>query len=149
MVIFFDFLRMEKFNMKLWIFTLLSMLLFTFFMYPIPLFHIPPYYTALFFINLGLVCWVTNLEILQRTGISIDALLRQRNDSFELRNIYSIIVYLFSLTLVSCYLYKRAELFVDEENAEWIPLFTYLIIVIVLFNPTDFFYYKERMSFQR
>lgn len=192
-----------KYKTLLWISTLILLSLYSIqtFSHLLSVSGVPVYFSVLFLILLGLLCWTSNLWILNKSGIQTHRLLslRKGTDSsplsppssnnnnnnngllsptlgtppsqinllsnnnnnshslpelttlIETKRLCTLFLSLATLSMGSFYLFLHwsAKEGQNEEKAEFIPFWTYIILLGWLMNPFQVFFYKERMEFWR
>lgn len=129
--------------------------------------NLPVYFSVLFLLNLGLLCWITNLYILNVSGIPTKRLLGLTVDTVpsvgrlspsgspgagiysDLGGLTSLNLTLTTVSLVSFLVFLAFETVHGEERAEWIPLWTYIGLGAFFLNPWPIGYYKERLELSR
>ena len=111
----------------------------------------PVYFRVLLLFNLGLLCWITNLYILNRSGIQTHKLLsiRPTEPRIDLAHLYTLNVLFTGLTLASLHLFLNYQLIYGEEYSEFIPMWTFILFLGILVNPQRMGWYKERRDFWR
>jgi hypothetical protein len=136
------------------------------------LLSVPPYFSVLFLGLLGLLGWTLNLWILGSSGIPMATLLDVKktlpsptgptttttgdSSASGLRRLWALLLALSTLSVLSFHAFlsyvsslQALESFADnekEEEAEFIPLWTYALLLLFLLNPSQTLFHRERLE---
>jgi hypothetical protein len=107
---------------------------------------LPLYFTILFLVALGLFFFITNIYILRQTGINTHELLITKYD-YNLSHLFQLWLIFLTISIVSLKLFLSFQLYYGEETAEYIPLWTWFLLILLLVNPYPFLFHRERQAF--